>query len=123
MTDEMTDKEKQEMVFGIHDTDEKVTFDTWTEDMAKSIAGSQGLELTDQHWEVIKFLRIHYLNVGADMPPTHQLTKTLEERFSAEGGLKYLYSLFPGGPLNQGCHIAGVPVPADAKNPSFGSVS
>ena len=123
MADEMTDKEKQAQVFGIHDSEDQAAFDEWTEKTAESIAQTQGIELTDQHWEVIKFLRIHYQNVGADMPPAHELTKTLEERFSDEGGLKYLYKLFPGGPLNQGCQFAGVPVPTDAKNASFGSVS
>ena len=123
MVDEMTDKEKQTMVFGIHDSEDKAAFDAWDEASAKATALTQGIELTDAHWQVINFLRIHYQNVGGDMPPKHELTKTLEERFSSEGGLKYLYTLFPDGPLNQGCRIAGVPVPADATEPSFGSIS
>lgn len=122
MADEMTDKEKRAMVLGIHDSDDKTAFDAWTEEAAKSTAGSLGIDLTDNHWEVIRFLRIHYQNVGGDMPRTHELTRTLEERFADEGGRKYLYKLFPAGPLNQGCRIAGVPVPADATDRSFGSV-
>lgn len=123
MVDEMTDKEKQAMVFGIHDSDDKTAFDAWTKQTAILSATAQGIELNDNHWQVINFLRIHYQNVGGDMLHAHELTKTLEERFADEGGLKYLYKLFPGGPLNQGCRIAGVPVPADAKDASFGSIS
>jgi tRNA 2-thiouridine synthesizing protein E len=81
-----------------------------------------GLDLTDKHWEVIKFLRVHFENVGAKMPPAHELTQTLEERFADQGGLRYLYELFPDGPLNQGGRIAGIAVSSDVTDPSFGSV-
>ena len=121
MDKKLSDKEKLEQVFGIHDSEEIDSFDSWTEDSARAIASSESLELSDKHWEVIKFLRIHFQNVGANMPPSHELSQTLEERFSDEGGLRYLYSLFPGGPLSQGSRIAGIPVPDDSADPSFGS--
>ena len=123
MTDALTEKEKREMVFGIHDDEEKVAFDAWTEETARIIAQSMGIELTERHWKVIRFLRTHYLNVGAERYHAHEFSQTLDERFADEGGLKYLYQLFPDGPLNQGCRIAGVPSPHDSKDPSFGTVS
>jgi TusE/DsrC/DsvC family sulfur relay protein len=123
MSSELSDKDKREIVFGIHDSDEKAAFDAWNEDEARKVASSMGIELTDAHWDVIRFLRTHYLNVGADRYLAHEFSKTLDERFSAEGGLKYLYQLFPEGPLSQGCRIAGVPSPHDSKDNSFGSVS
>lgn len=119
---DLTDKEKLEQVFGIHDSEESDIFEAWTNQRAETIAQEQGLALTSKHWEVIDFLRVLYQNEGADMPPVHELSQTLDERFFDEGGLKYLFSLFPGGPLNQGCRIAGVPVPDDALDPSFGSI-
>ena len=123
MSTELSDKDKREVVFGIHDSDDKAVFDAWNEDKAKETASSMGLELTSAHWDVIKFLRAHYLNVGADRYLAHEFSKTLDERFSDEGGLKYLYRLFPKGPLSQGCEIAGVPLPHDSKDGSFGSIS
>jgi TusE/DsrC/DsvC family sulfur relay protein len=87
----------------------------------KKKAEAMGLVLTDKHWEVINFLRVLYQNVGAKMPPVHELSQTLEERFSEEGGRRYLFKLFPDGPLTQGSLIAGVPVPDDANDSSFGS--
>lgn len=123
MIDALTEKEKREVVLGIHDDEDKVAFDAWNEDNAKALAQSMGIDLTDQHWDVIRFLRTHYLNVGAGKYHAHEFSQTLNERFADEGGLKCLYRLFPEGPLSQGCRIAGVPSPHDSKNNSFGSVS
>ena len=102
MVDKSTAKEIRERVFGLHNSDEVDNFEAWTKRKAKSIAKRMGITLTDQHWEVVDFLRIHYSNTGAQMPPAHEFSQTLEERFHDEGGLKYLYNLFPGGPIHQG---------------------
>jgi tRNA 2-thiouridine synthesizing protein E len=45
----------------------------------------------------------------------------LNERFAKEGGSKFLYELFPGGPVARGSRLAGVPAPSDARDLSFGS--
>jgi len=122
MDKDLTDKEKLEQVFGIHESSDIEVFKAWTEAEGKKIARKMGLKMTKQHWEVINFLRVHFQNVGAKMPPVHEFSQVLEERFSEEGGLKYLFSLFPDGPLSQGSLIAGIPVPDDAKDPHFGSL-
>ena len=51
-----------------------------------------------------------------------RLTKALEEQFQQQGGRKYLYHLFPKGPANQGCRIAGLNPPEGSADQSFGSV-
>ena len=51
-----------------------------------------------------------------------ELIDALEERFHARGGKRFLYQLFPGGPVAQGCRIAGLEPPAGAVDPGFGSV-
>ncbi|MEJ2142874.1 MAG: TusE/DsrC/DsvC family sulfur relay protein [Gammaproteobacteria bacterium] len=122
MANELSDKEKLEQVLGIHDSDEIDTYNEWTEEKARSIAKSMGINLTEDHWDVIRFLRVHFENVGATLPPAHEFSQTLDERFMDKGGLRYLYELFPDGPLNQGGQIAGITIPADASNVSFGSV-
>ena len=120
MNEELTAKEKEELVLGIHDDDAVAEFKAWTEDKAEAMAKELGLELTQEHWNVIKFLRLHFENTG---PVRHarELVEVVSERFADEGGSAYLYQLFPHGPINHGCRIAGIPVPSDATNASFGS--
>lgn len=121
MSKKLTEKEQLEEILGIHPSDEVDVFTAWTKDKAVEIARDENIQLTDQHWDVINFLRVYYQNVGKDMPSSHEFSNTLDERFSEEGGLKYLFKLFPGGPVAQGSQIAGLPVPGDAVNSSFGS--
>lgn len=122
MAKELSDKEKQELVLGIHEDDETKAFHDWTEAQAEAQAQKMGISLSDGHWQVIKFLRVQYENSGPSSR-AHEVAEALEERFASEGGLKYLYRLFPGGPVTQGCQLAGVPVPSDSTDPSFGSVT
>jgi tRNA 2-thiouridine synthesizing protein E len=49
------------------------------------------------------------------------LLDPLAEKFAKQGGRKYLYLLFPGGAVTQGSRIAGLPVPKDSVDPSFGT--
>lgn len=122
MAKELSDKDKLAQVFGIHESEDITTYNKWDEDKARSTAKSMGIELSDAHWEVVHFLRLHYENVGANLPPAHEFSQTLNERFKDKGGLRYLYQLFPEGPVAQGGKIAGIGVPADTSNLSFGSV-
>lgn len=122
MAREFSEKEKLERVFGIHQSENIQSFSQWTEQDARALADSMGLQLSDQHWEVIRFLRVYFENVGDDLPPAHEFSQTLEQRFSDQGGLRHLYELFPDGPLNQGGKIAGIAIPADTRNTSLGSV-
>ncbi len=118
---DMTNKEKQEIVLGIHDDEALATFKAWNESQAEEVAGEMGIKLSDDHWKVIRFLRVHFENNG-QLRHARELTEALDERFEEEGGSRWLYRLFPKGPVNQGCRIAGIPAPADATDRSFGSV-
>jgi len=122
MEKDLTDKDKIKSILGLHNGPGIEEFNAWTENDAVKLARTEGIELTDKHFEVIRFMRVHFENVGAEMPKAHEFMSTLKEQFSEEGGLKYLYLLFPGGPLSQGFRFAGIPVPKDAKNMSFGTV-
>lgn len=92
----------------------------WSRETAQSLAASEGIELGSDHWKVIEMLRQLYLERGL-APHARMLAGILNDEFQDEGGSKYLYTLFPGGPVAQGSRIAGVPAPHDAKDLSFGS--
>lgn len=95
--------------------------DDWNRGVAERQARDLGLALTPEHWEVIGFLRSYYKEHGP-APGARAIGQALEQRFATRGGRKYLYRLFPGGPVLQASRIAGLPVPADAADRSFGSV-
>lgn len=93
----------------------------WSEEMAAELAAKEGIQLSEEHMEVIHLLREHYRMHGHDMSGP-KLLRALEEPFGARGGRKHLYELFPGGPITQGCKFAGLPPPPYSKDLSFGSV-
>ena len=77
----------------------------WSEDMAPQIAGGEGIaELTDRHWQVIKFMRHEYEAKGTG-PTVRVLGKT------SGVTIKELYQLFPKGPAKIAAKIAGIPKP------------
>lgn len=92
----------------------------WTEDQARRMAHDEGLELNDEHMEVICWLRDHFAECGP-AENARMLSKAMEESFVDMGGLKHLYQLFPGGPVYQGSRIAGLPVPPGSQDKSFGT--
>jgi tRNA 2-thiouridine synthesizing protein E len=93
----------------------------WTQDQAKARAAEAGLKLMEDHWEVIRVLQGCYKDEVS--PRIRLLRDALEARFTAKGGTKYLYEILPGGPIAQGCALAGVKPPHGAKDLSFGSVA
>lgn len=92
----------------------------WSEDQAKALAEKEGIELSRAHWEVIHFLRDRFIHEGQAKSGRH-VVEQLDSQFSDVGGKRYLYTLFPGGPVTQGSKIAGLPLPPYTADPSFGS--
>ena len=95
----------------------------WTPDAARQIAAAEGLELGEDHWETVRALQEYYArHEGAEIR-RRALHDALEEKFHHKGGLRYLYTLFQGGPIAQGCRVAGLKPPAGAVDRSYGSVA
>ena len=79
--------------------------DQWNEDVAIALAKMEEVdELTEAHWELIKYLRNYFAEFGI-APMVRKLTK--------ETGLKLneVYELFPTGPAKGACKCAGLPKP------------
>jgi TusE/DsrC/DsvC family sulfur relay protein len=79
-------------------------YDEWNEHLAKTLAAQIGIDLTDAHWNAIRFLREDYQAQGE--------TATLR-RVSTQGGIptKELFTLFPKKPAKKMAYIAGLPKP------------
>jgi tRNA 2-thiouridine synthesizing protein E len=83
----------------------------WNENVAKKMSKDDGLELTDSHWEIIKFLR-EYFEKYQIAPMIKILTKEIGKTMGPDkGNTKYLYELYPAGPAKQACRYAGLPKP------------
>ncbi len=93
----------------------------WSPIVAQRQAAAEGLFLTDEHWEIIVYLRERYRTHG-NAHSAREVMKDLEEKFSEGKGRRTLYELFPGGPVSQGSRLAGLPPPPYSSDPSFGSV-
>ncbi|MDV3237600.1 MAG: TusE/DsrC/DsvC family sulfur relay protein [Gammaproteobacteria bacterium] len=96
--------------------------DGWTRDMAMDLARKEQLTLTDDHWMALKALQEYFARHELNEINVRELHDALDEAFHLKGGIKYLYTLFPGGPVAQGCRLAGLEPPTGAVDLSFGSV-
>ena len=84
---------------------------SWTEEIATAMASAEDVELSEEHWDIIKFLREYYEEYQI-APAVRVLTKAVGKRLGkSKGNSKYLYSLFPYGPGKQACKYAGLPKP------------
>lgn len=95
----------------------------WTRDEGLRVAADEGLQPDDGHWDAVRALQ-EYFARHEDSPgiKSRDLHDALDEKFHARGGMKYLYKLFPGGPVTQGCRIAGLEPPPGSADMGFGSV-
>lgn len=94
----------------------------WTVESARDAAIAEGLTLNDDHLEALHALQEYYSHHEINQINVRELHDALDEKFHHKGGMKYLYSLFPGGPVAQGCRLAGLQPPAGAVDKGFGSV-
>ena len=97
-----------------YETDEEgylVNLADWDKDIAAAIAVEEKIDMTDNHWEVVNFLREYYDEYQI-APAVRVLTKAIGKKLGPEkGSNQHLYELFPYGPAKQACKIAGLPKP------------
>ena len=83
----------------------------WTPRVAQTMASKDGIELGEDHWEILRIFRSYYASFEIE-PPMRALVRLARERLGVEkGSSRYLYRLFPDGPGTQACRYAGLPRP------------
>jgi tRNA 2-thiouridine synthesizing protein E len=76
----------------------------WNKEIGAAIAAEEGINLTEQHFAIIEYLRNRFNSGDA-----------LSIRSINHSGIidvKTFYQLFPGAPLKKATKIAGIPKPA-----------
>jgi dissimilatory sulfite reductase related protein len=77
----------------------------WNDGVAADLATTEGVsELTEEHWRLVRYLRSYYLEHDI-APMVRKLCKETEIK------LARVYELFPSGPANGACKVAGLPKP------------
>lgn len=82
----------------------------WSEGLAVEIAKGDGIdELTQEHWDVLHYLRDAYLNDNQHQPNDREIVKYCSSKWGRKISTKDVYTLFPKKPSKQACLIAGLP--------------
>jgi tRNA 2-thiouridine synthesizing protein E len=83
----------------------------WNENIAEQLAALNNIKLSNEHWEIILFIRRYYQHYK-HLPNARVFTKAIaKELGEAKGNSRYLHGLFPDGPLKYACKLAGLPKP------------
>ena len=86
-----------------------VNGEDWSEDVAKIIAAQEGIEMTQEHWDVVQYLRDEHYNNAGNEPNERTILKDMGKKWDKKLSSKDMYLLFPLMPSKQGRKIAGLP--------------
>jgi len=83
----------------------------WSPGVTESMAATDGIALTDEHWVVLKLFRTYFGEHEIEPPMRALVRMTRKALGDDKGTSRFLYRLFPDGPGTQGCRYAGLPRP------------
>ena len=84
----------------------------WSEDLALQLADEEDLELDDDYWAILRFMREFWLEHRI-APDVRHITRFLVEEhgYDKKAAKQHLFSLFPYGYVKQACKVAGMQRP------------
>ena len=84
----------------------------WDQDLARALAAEEGLELTEDYWHIINFMR-NYWSQNKVAPDVRHVVAHLvnEQDYEKKQAKQHLFNLFPYGYVKQACKIAGMQRP------------
>jgi TusE/DsrC/DsvC family sulfur relay protein len=84
----------------------------WEEDIAGIIASEEDIELADDHWAIIQFMRARQEEHGVSPDARHTFYFLAERKgVSKREARDIFFKLFPYGYVKQACKIAGMVQP------------
>ena len=85
--------------------------DDWNESVALELADSIDIEMNEERWVIVNFVR-EYFETNQTVPEARRALKAMVTTFGKDKATrKYLYKLFPYGYGQQACKIAGMRKP------------
>ena len=81
----------------------------WNEEVAEQFALQENIQLTEDHWDAIRFMREYYADHQI-APDVRHVTKHLSKRLGPDSR-NAVFELFPYGYVKQACKIAGMKRP------------
>lgn len=84
----------------------------WSPQVAEHFALTDGLQLDDEHWIVLRFARDYYKTFCISPMPKIIVKGLNRQTQSEQYNVKKLYALFPDTPARRICKYAGIPQPA-----------
>lgn len=94
----------------IHADEEGYLLDpeSWTPELAEWFAEEEGINLTEEHFVLIRFMRDFYHAHRTAADARHVIRFLAQELGYADGAHERLFELFPYGYVQQACRIAGM---------------
>lgn len=80
----------------------------WNEALAQELARQEGIELGEQHWAAIRYMRDYFAEHQV-IPDVRFVMRHLGARYG--GARNLVFELFPYGYVKQACRIAGMRKP------------
>jgi len=86
--------------------------DDWSRDLARILAEEERIELNDDYWQVLAFMREYWQEHQVAPDVRHVVDFLMRERgLDKKTAKKHLFDLFPYGDVKQACKIAGMQRP------------
>ncbi|MCK5903454.1 MAG: TusE/DsrC/DsvC family sulfur relay protein [Cocleimonas sp.] len=85
-----------------------VNINDWSDEVVEAIAKVDGIELTEKHWDIIKYLRDEHVSKGEE-PNERTIVKAMKSIWGGKPKSKDCFQLFPNAPSKQGRKFAGLP--------------
>lgn len=79
----------------------------WNEEIAAELFKEEGIEPTEEHWDVVRYVREETL--GGNEPNERGILKAMQKKWGRKLTSKEMYLMFPNMPSKQGLLIGGCP--------------
>ena len=84
----------------------------WSRELARVLAAEEQIELSDDYWEILCFMRAYWQEHLVAPDVRHVVDFLMQERgMDKKTAKKHLFDLFPYGYVKQACKIAGMQRP------------